>query len=654
MSSDGNNGPVIIKGIQDGFEGGEPPMRLELRDMATNHSDQWTLFLLGLERFQKVDEKEPLSYFQIAGSIHGLPAQKWPNADWNNVGSQFDKEKLETVFGGYCTHTSILFLTWHRVYLALFEGELYKHVNYIAREFEKDGKPKYIKAAKTFRLPYWDWAEPELPLYPEEALSATEHTPERPSSQKGKLEEYPQKMNPLARYKFGKYSQSQKKQKPELPDGDFDWIVKHENTYRSFGGLLDPEEKKALFKIINALGPGAKGMNVSERITFLLQSYKDFGGVSNNKHFGSPCTRFNNWGSIEDVHNAVHGYIEGYMGDVNIAAFDPIFWLHHANIDRIFAIWQACNRGEYVTPQKSTKNTVFRAIDVEEDKDTSLPPFAHSLKEDGSQVYWTSVGVEKTKDLGYVYPETQSKFKTREDVLNEVDRLYKKRASFANILRTHPPEAQTLRELQDRAKAHLKVSGAESIELPAGRDLSNLAADNKYLEWLVNIKADKHELDGNYIVNIFIGDPSASAHPLLYMKDHAHVGSFATFGRDEHSSCENCKKGRDEDQRITGQIPLTIALVERYLAGQIDSLAPEHVVAYLNDNIRWKVTLPNGELKSPRDLRNLRVCVVSNEVTFDPNDPTAVPKYSDVVTAYENITKDIPESFNTGYNGRNY
>ncbi|KAF4773968.1 hypothetical protein HER10_EVM0007266 [Colletotrichum scovillei] len=644
MSSDGNNGPVIIKGIQDGFEGGEPPMRLELRDMANNHQEQWTLFLLGLERFQKVDEKEPLSYFQIAG-IHGLPAQKWPNADWNDVGSQFDKEKLKTVFGGYCTHTSILFLTWHRVYLALFEGELYKHVNYIAREFEKDGKPKYIKAAKTFRLPYWDWAEPELPLYPKEALSAEEYTPERPKSQEGKPDEFPRKMNPLARYEFGKYSQSQKKQESNLNEN---------RTSRTFGGIDDIARKKALIEWLNEFKVPTKGMNVSERIIFLLQSYTDFGGVSNNEHFGSPDTRFNNWGSIEDVHNAVHVYVGNYMGNVKIAAFDPIFWLHHANIDRIFAIWQACNPGKYVTPQKSTGNTVFRARGVKEDKDTSLPPFAHSLKEDGSQVLWTSVAVEKTKDFGYVYPETQSKFKTRNDVLNEVDRLYKKRASFANILRTQPLEAQTLRVLQDRAKAHLEVSGTESVELPAGRDLRNLAVGNKYLEWLVNIKANKHELDGNYIVNIFIGDPSASTDPLLYMKDHAHVGSFATFGRDEHSSCENCKKGRDEDQRITGQIPLTIALVERYLAGQIESLAPEHVVAYLNDNIRWKVTLPNGELRSPGDLRNLLVCVVSNEVTFDPNDPTAVPKYSDVVTAYENITNDIPESFNTGYDGRNY
>ncbi|KAJ0302498.1 hypothetical protein COL516b_007033 [Colletotrichum fioriniae] len=613
MSSDGNNGPVIIKGIHDGFEGGEPSMRLELRDMVENHPDQWNLFLLGLERFQKVDEKEPLSYFQIA-------AQKWPNADWNN-------------------------------------GELYKHVNYIASEFEKDGKTKYIKAAKTFRLPYWDWAHPELPLYPDEALSATEHTPERPNSQKGKLEEFSYKMNPLARYKFGEYSRSQKKQKPELPGGDFDIILKGKKleTSRTFGSLSDPEEKKALIEKLNSRDVGAKGMNVSERIIFLLQSYTDFGAVSNNKAFGNKKDpQFENWGSIEDAHNAVHVYIGGYMGDVRIAAFDPIFWLHHANIDRIFAIWQACNPGKYVTPQYPTEDTVFRAKDVKEDKDTSLPPFAHAVKEDGSQVFWTSVGVENTKDLGYVYPETQSKFKTRKDVLNEVDRLYKKRASFANILRTQPTEARTLRALQDRAKAHLGVSSTEDVELPAGRDLRNLAVGNKYLEWLVNIRANKHELDGNYIVNIFIGDPSASTHPLLYMKDHAHVGSFATFGQDEHSSCENCKKGREEDQRITGQIPLTIALVERYLAGQIESLAPEHVVAYLNDNIRWKVTLPNGELKSPGDLSNLLVCVVSNEVTFNPNDPTAVPKYSEEVIAYENITNDIPESFNTGYNGGNY
>jgi tyrosinase len=39
-------------------------------------------------------------------------------------------------------------------------------------------------------------------------------------------------------------------------------------------------------------------------------------------------------------HNGIHGYVGGEMGDPNVAAYDPIFYPHHCNIDRIWAIWQ--------------------------------------------------------------------------------------------------------------------------------------------------------------------------------------------------------------------------------------------------------------------------------------------------------------------------
>jgi len=38
-------------------------------------------------------------------------------------------------------------------------------------------------------------------------------------------------------------------------------------------------------------------------------------------------------------HNRVHNQIAGNMGDVDTAARDPVFWLHHANIDRMWAAW---------------------------------------------------------------------------------------------------------------------------------------------------------------------------------------------------------------------------------------------------------------------------------------------------------------------------
>ncbi len=44
-------------------------------------------------------------------------------------------------------------------------------------------------------------------------------------------------------------------------------------------------------------------------------------------------------------HGQVHGGVGGWMEDVRTAAFDPIFWVHHANIDRLFNQWLSGRRG---------------------------------------------------------------------------------------------------------------------------------------------------------------------------------------------------------------------------------------------------------------------------------------------------------------------
>jgi tyrosinase len=46
---------------------------------------------------------------------------------------------------------------------------------------------------------------------------------------------------------------------------------------------------------------------------------------------------------VQDVHDAVHGWVGGSMGVVAISAFDPIFWSHHCMIDRIWYLWQLRN-----------------------------------------------------------------------------------------------------------------------------------------------------------------------------------------------------------------------------------------------------------------------------------------------------------------------
>ena len=56
-------------------------------------------------------------------------------------------------------HVSILFPTWHRPYLALYEQVLYGMIQQIASLWPAGAiRDQYVAAASNFRIPYWDWA----------------------------------------------------------------------------------------------------------------------------------------------------------------------------------------------------------------------------------------------------------------------------------------------------------------------------------------------------------------------------------------------------------------------------------------------------------------------------------------------------------------
>ena len=74
----------------------------------------------------------------------------------------------------------------------------------------------------------------------------------------------------------------------------------------------------------------SRGKNLTERVLWILNAYTNYGAMCCNLFKGSE-SGWNNWGSLEDVHNAVHNYVgnEGHMGSIDVSAFDPVFWLHH-------------------------------------------------------------------------------------------------------------------------------------------------------------------------------------------------------------------------------------------------------------------------------------------------------------------------------------
>jgi tyrosinase len=74
----------------------------------------------------------------------------------------------------------------------------------------------------------------------------------------------------------------------------------------------------------------SRGKNLTERVFWILTAYTNFGAMCCNLFQGSE-SGWNNWGSLEDIHNAVHNYVGngGHMSAVRISSFDPVFWLHH-------------------------------------------------------------------------------------------------------------------------------------------------------------------------------------------------------------------------------------------------------------------------------------------------------------------------------------
>ena len=85
-------------------------------------------------------------------------------------------------------------------------------------------------------------------------------------------------------------------------------------------------------------------------------------------------------------HNFIHELVGGLMKRLSTAANDPIFWLHHANVDRVWATWHA-RQPANVYPEDWTARTVGG--------------FVGPQGEDTGD--WRVGDVLETRSLGYVY-----------------------------------------------------------------------------------------------------------------------------------------------------------------------------------------------------------------------------------------------------------
>lgn len=62
-------------------------------------------------------------------------------------------------------------------------------------------------------------------------------------------------------------------------------------------------------------------------------------------------TSYNSFSSpINSIHGGVHIWVGGTMSDASVSPCDPVFWLHHANLDRLWWTWYNSAAGSHQNP----------------------------------------------------------------------------------------------------------------------------------------------------------------------------------------------------------------------------------------------------------------------------------------------------------------
>ncbi|MCG8422339.1 MAG: tyrosinase family protein [Proteobacteria bacterium] len=85
--------------------------------------------------------------------------------------------------------------------------------------------------------------------------------------------------------------------------------------------------------------------------------------LSDSVHYAMRATNFASFSSrLETSSDGLHCWIGGAMADSACAAYDPIFWAHYANIDRLWAQWQRESPDAEIP--ESVKRTVLVPLEI--------------------------------------------------------------------------------------------------------------------------------------------------------------------------------------------------------------------------------------------------------------------------------------------------
>lgn len=223
-------------------------------------------------------------------------------------------------------------------------------------------------------------------------------------------------------------------------------------------------------------------------------------------------------GSVQGTpHDAVHLSIGGNMGAFSTAGQDPIFWLHHCNIDRLWEKWLAQGGGR-VDPTSDTTwmNTNFTFVD--ENK--------NFVQMSGADILYT------VNQLNYQYEDPRTCIPPWWYYLLASEKIFlaaQRRTVLTSLL-----IARNVKPTPDQARIDLKPEDGDTRERLAKAlsfDLLSKTVESgaRYLLTFEGVQTDA-PLDGYF--EVYLGLPrDAKPDP----NGPYYAGNLSTFGADAES-----------------------------------------------------------------------------------------------------------------------
>lgn len=309
------------------------------------------------------------------------------------------------------------------------------------------------------------------------------------------------------------------------------------------------------------------------------------------------------------------------------AAFDPIFWLHHCNVDRLFALWQSQHPGAWGGTQTAPHNTWTVAAGSSQGMDSPLTPF---YKDTSGSAFWTSNQVRQwDTTFHYTYPEFSNSDGSQKSIASYINKLYgpSATATAGSSKRSAAPEPVVANEVIARPNPALSKRQGDPLK----------AANGSLFQYIANIQAPRYALNGSYYVYLFQGEPG-SEDPMEWITDEALIGPMGVLAQPDMT---------DKNLVAAGSVPLTRAMTNAVYNGSLFDLTEDSAVPYLKDTLAWRVA-SNGTAIDPGTIDNFEIAVFASTAQLPP-DEYSLPAWSDFIPLVE-ITQNKSGGANTTAN----